>query len=381
MERKEMMNGPYLTIPADFDKERLLEYARLNDEGEFRYPVREVYGALKCSPFGSGRHAGSLPDCSEMNFREYVACGAQHGIELNYTFNANCLSGRELTPSGQKDLEKWIRFLVDCGVRKMTVALPPLLDFIHARFPGIQLYLSVVSGVDSLAKMKWLADAHVLTGVYLHERLYRDMPSLRIITDYCNSRDLEVGVLVNSLCDVNCPYRCYHYNLVAHGSEGGEQPFLWYYGTECNLRRIRDPRNVLNLPWIRPDDMDMYAELGITKFKVVGRDLVRFHADFTRVIQAYNQGHYEGDLFQLFMCFARVERADLFSLVNDKRLSDYLHRVFDGSLHCLSCDDCGFCKPVAAAILHDGAVADRYEKIYRERKKLGMSMGYGESGV
>lgn len=369
-----MINAPYLTVPADFDRNSLLEYARLNGKEGVRYPVREVYGSLKCSPFGSGRHAGSLPDCDEAAFRDYVACGRQHGIELNYTFNSNCLSGRELTPEGQKELEEWVRFLAGCGVGRMTVALPPLLDFIHDRFPEIQLYLSVVSGLDSMPKLKWLADAHALTGVYLHERLYRDIPSLRAVASYCNSHGVEAGVLVNSLCDVNCPYRCYHYNLVSHGAEGEEQPFFWYYGTECNLRRIRDPRNVLTLPWIRPDDMDMYAGLGITKFKVAGRDLVRFQADFVRVAEMYNRGSYQGNLFELLMCFARVERSDLFSLENDELLSDYLLKVFDGELHCLSCDDCGFCRPLADSILSNGETVARYEKMYRDRKRLGMQL-------
>lgn len=355
---------PYFTVPADFVPDTLRTYCGR----DWAVPIREVYGSLKFARFGGGRHDGVLPDCAREDFAAYVRAAADRGIAFNYLLNAACMSGEELTADGQRRLDDWLEFLLGSGVRRITAALPPLVDFVLRRHPGFQVYVSVIAGIDSLSRLRRFLGDRRVAGIYLHESLHRDPPALAAVCRECRSREIEVGMIVNTLCDADCPWRHFHYDLVSHALPGERFPYLWYYGTECKIRRLRDPRQVLRLPWVRPDDIPRYLEAGVTRFKLGGRDLVKFGADFARSVSDYNHAPYEGNLLDLFLCHADVERRGLYHLDNTPRLSRFLDAAFSGELHCRDCDDCGKCADLAAAIAPDPAERERFAALYAKRR-------------
>ena len=355
---------PYFTVPADYSTDTLRTFFACDSD----IPIREVYGTLKFARFGNGRHDDVLPDCARENFVAYVRAAAERGIEFNYLLNAASMSGDELTANGQRRLGRWLEFLSECGVRRVTVALPPLVDFILRRYPGFQVYVSVIAGIDSVSRLRRFLGKRQVAGIYLHETLHRDLPALEAVCCECRARMIEVGMIVNTLCDADCPWRHFHYDLVANATSSEHIPYLWYYGTECKIRRLFDPRQVLRLPWVRPDDIPRYLEAGVTRFKLGGRDLIKFGADFARSVAEYNHRPFEGNLSDLFLCYAQVERRGLYHLDNGPRLSEFLDGVFSGELHCRDCDDCGKCADLAAAIAPDQASCEQFAALCSERR-------------
>ena len=355
---------PYFTVPADYSTDTLLTFSKSNCD----IPIREVYGTLKFAHFGNGRHDNVLPDCAREDFADYVCAAAERGIDFNYLLNASCMSGEELTADGQRRLEHWLEYLSECGVRRVTVALPPLVDFILRRHPSFRVYVSVIAGIDSVTRLRRFLGDRQVAGIYLHESLHRDLPAIEAVCRECRARDIEVGMIVNTLCDADCPWRHFHYDLVAHAMPGERLPYLWYYGTECKIRRLFDPKQVLRLPWVRPDDIPRYLEAGVTRFKLGGRDLIKFGADFARSVIEYNPRPFKGNLFDLFLCYAQVERRGLYHLDNESSLSQFLDVVFSGKLHCRDCDDCGKCSDLAAAIAPDQAFREQFAACYAERR-------------
>lgn len=368
-----MMLEPYFTIPADYKLSTISDYAQLNTNLA-HYKIREVYGSLKSSAFGTGRPPIVIPDCSDETFREYVKTASQLGIAFNYTFNANCLGAADLTKAGLNKIYHYIGYLHDCGVRRMTIAIPTLIDFVNKYFPDIDIYLSIVYGLDSVEKLKWLTEDRCIKSVYIHECLHRRLPELGKLCMFCNENNIEAAILVNSFCDVNCPFRSYHYSMTAHAHGATELPFLWYYGTECNLRRLKDPRKALNIPWIRPDDMEIYTKIGVTRFKYAGRDLFPFGADFKKAVSIYNDRSYQGNLMELLMAFAKVERADLYCLNNTPELGAWLKRVFDGELHCDQCDNCGACSHLLEHVYPSKEIFQKYLKMYEDRRAMARTL-------
>lgn len=368
-----MKTEPYFTVPADYSLATIDSYALLNETLP-HYRIREVYGSIRSSAFGTGRPPVVLPDCSDEEFRAYISAVSRAGIAYNYTFNANCLGATDLTKSGVREIHRFVEHLHDCGVRRMTVAVPSLLDFLNKYFPDIELYLSIVYGLDSVEKLKWLTEERRIKSVYIHERLHRKLPELEKLCGFCNSNDIEAALLVNSFCDVNCPFRSYHYSMTAHANGQSELPFLWYYGTECNLRRLKDPRKALNMPWIRPNDMELYTRTGITRFKYAGRDLFQFGADFSRAVSVYNKRDYKGNLMELLMAFAKVERADLYCLNNTPELADWLQQVFNGEVHCDQCDNCGACAPLLKDIYPSRETFEKYREMYEARRIMAQTL-------
>ena len=186
--------------------------------------------------------------------------------------------------------------------------------------------------------------------------------------------DIEPGMIVNTLCDADCPYRQFHYDLVSHVLPGGERPNLWYYGSECKMRRLLDPKQVLRLPWVRPDDLDRYCDAGVKRFKLGGRDLIKFGADFARSVADYNRRSFTGNLTDLFLCYADVERRGVYRLDNSPELDAYLRANFSGELNCLECSECGKCRDLAAGIAPAPAVRDKYLAAYQQRKSAAMNL-------
>ena len=357
--------NPYFTVPADFVPDTLRTYSGR----DWNIPVREVYGSLKIARFGGGRHDSVLPDCPREDFAAYVRAAAERGIEFNYLLNAACMSGEELTADGQRRLGSWLEFLFECGVRRITAALPPLVDFILRRHPGFRVYVSVIAGIDSVSRLRRFLGDRRVAGIYLHETLHRDLPALADVCRECRARGIEVGMIVNTLCDADCPWRHFHYDLVSHAIPGERFPYLWYYGTECKLRRLRDPKQVLRLPWVRPDDIPRYLEAGVERFKLGGRDLIKFGADFARTVADYNTPPFRGNLSDLFFCYAQVERRGLYHLDNNPRLSAFLDANFSGELHCRDCDDCGKCADLAASIAPDPEARDQFAALCAKRRE------------
>lgn len=363
----------YFTLPADYQTSTIESYATLNKELPY-FPIREVYGSLPQAGHGGGRHPYVLPTCSDNDFRTYIASGQKANIAFNYTLNASCMGNEDLTSEGLKRLDTFISYLYDCGVRRFTVALPSLVDFLNRYYSDASIYLSIVYGLESIPQIQWLSEERHIDSVYIHEKLHRNVKKLKELTNFCHSCGIECAVLVNSFCDINCPYRTCHYNLVGHTTSQTELPFLWYYGTECNLRRLRDPRKALCMPWIRPDDMDLYTELGIDRFKYAGRDLLKFGADFNKAVTIYNDKKYEGNLFKLFMAFADCERADLYHIENTSALGEWLHKVFYEEVHCENCDNCGACSQLIPTVFSDLETYQKYKKMYEDRRNMGLNL-------
>ena len=362
---------PYFTVPADFSSTVLPSYA----EGSLKIPVREVYGSLKNLPIGGGRHSSVLPDCDEEMLTEYIKEASRLGIHFNYLVNASCMSALELTSEGQKQIGAMLEMLLQCGVRRLTISLPPLADFVFLHYPEFDVWLSVISGITSRTHLKRITENRPFCGIYLHEKLHRDLKHLAEVCDECRIRKMEVGMIVNTLCDADCPYRQFHYDLVSHTLPGQkEMPNLWYYGTVCKLRRLMDPKQVLRLPWVRPDDLPRYVELGVSRFKLAGRDLCKFGADFARTVADYTSAHFRGELSSLFLCYADVERRGVYNLGNTPRLSEYLEANFSGELNCLECSDCGRCAELAAEIAPRPEIREKYLSLYRKRRQRAMNL-------
>lgn len=364
----------YFSVPADFAIATIDKNAKANVEKELRYPIREVYGALSTATFGSGRPNTVVPRCDYSMLKEYVGHCVSRDMQFNYTFNAACLSNRELTPGGRDEVLEHIQLLHTSGVSNMTISAPSVLELVGRYFPGIRTTLSVICGVDSLAKVRRLIANHSISGLYVHERLHRNLAELREICKFCTDHNVEVGAIVNVMCHVDCPYRHFHYNYVTHASADRGGPLYAYYDVQCAMQTIKEPRHLLTAPWIRPEDINMYVDLGIRKLKVAGRERVSAGADFIRAVATYNQGHYHGNLFELFACFADESRG-LFTLWNDSCLAAYLTRVFAGEINCSSCDDCGYCRNICERIVHNEEVKNRHLEACERRMEDFLGLG------
>jgi len=73
----------------------------------------------------------------------------------------------------------------------------------------------------------------------------------------------------------------------------------------CSAKRLREPANYIRSIWIRPEDLQLYEQIGYDNFKIVERscpgDLL-----YKRV-KAYSRRSFEGNLLELVGQVARIK--------------------------------------------------------------------------
>jgi collagenase-like PrtC family protease len=328
------MNG--FAVPADFRPETIAALAHAN--ATLDLPVRQVYGSLNPSPYGSGRRAGLLRTVTPEELRRYIACAAAAGIEFDYTLNFSSLGNREY--GGREELRRFLGELAGLGVRRFTVALPTILD-VFADLPEVRVTISTILAVQSPVAMRFVEQFPWVDRVCVPESLNRDLPKLERL---CRATRLEISTIVNSFCLLWCPFRAPHYDYESHAPEGPHD----YLGRLCDSVRRREPAAILGSPWIRPEELDRYLALGVSLFKFSGREMPR--PDFPRSVRSYNERRYEGDLIDLLTGFSAARSMYAIRLHN-RALDRLMPRILArrSGCHPLYCDECGVCSGPEAA--------------------------------
>jgi collagenase-like PrtC family protease len=266
------------------------------------YPVVELFGKLREDAVGGGRAPYQLAPVSRKRLAEHVRDARRAGIGFNYLLNAACLGNREITRTGQSEIEELCTWLTGIGVASVTVSSPLLLRLVKERFPALKVRISVFGGVDRVRKAQmWEemgADCIVLDSLLVN----REFAALERIRKAVRC-DLEL--LVNNSCLSGCAFSPTHMNALAHAGQawhGNGGFFIDWCLLRCTEMKLRDPVNYLRSEWIRPEDLRLYEEMGFDLFKVAERDLPT--PVMANRVRAYAARRYDGNLLDLVQPFA-----------------------------------------------------------------------------
>lgn len=256
--------------------------------------VHEVFGSLPRSVPGSARDGAILPAVDAAGVRRHIAAAHALGIRFNYLVNSSCMGGSELLPEGRSKLLDYFRWIADAGADSVTVTIPYLMELAQTAAPGLEVVVSTIDHVDSVRRARFYRDLGARRAT-LSLMVNRDLASIRRIV---RSGGLEVELLVNEMCLYECPYRAYHYDLMAHGSQGTQSfASIEYPQLGCTRIRMADPVELLRARFVRPEDVARYEAAGVELFKIAGRG--RSGDALLRVAEAYLSRRYEGNLLDL----------------------------------------------------------------------------------
>ncbi len=334
------------SIPANFQPATIEEIGKRNSKWDI--PVGEVYGSLNPSIFGSGRTSQVLHQIKFDTLKKYVQVCKQNDVLFNYTLNFNCASNMEFTEKGRKEIVKFLKKLGSIGINRFTAVLPSMMLLLKETLPDAKVSVSVISSVDSLARLKAFSSSNNVDRIMLPESLNRQVKKLEKLVREGREAGIEFGTIVNGLCLIDCPFREFHYSFNSHAM--GDKKFrpADYYVSRCTLFKLKNPSEILKMGWIRPEDLHHYLDMGITVFKIAGREMPK--PDFAKVIDIYNQGSYDGNLWELFRCFSvlpptePLNYAKMFDLPN-KPLGQFTRRFFEAKSFCTTkdCETCNYC--------------------------------------
>lgn len=336
----------YFSMPADFKKETLEDYEKLNN----RYPdsrVIETYGNITRGNFlESSRSINFLPEINFAALEEYIAYSREKNIRFDYTLNALHMHNMEFSRQGVMEIINFLGKLYRVGVRHLTVALPSLVEIIQSTDFDFNIKASVITQVTNAEKARFCKEMGI-DKIVIDESVNRDFQTLKRIRDTFGE---NIEIIVNSICHKNCTYRMFHYGQIACDSvKTANQASTDYYNHKCLLRRYKNSSALLKMTWVRPEDIKFYTAAGINYFKIQGRHTVE-EGDPVRAVECYFNESFDGDLLELLDLFNPTTHFKV--SLDNRSLDGFIEPFVRGEHFCKNhCSSCGYCERFARKCL------------------------------
>lgn len=244
------------------------------------------------------------------------------GVEVNLALNASCNIPAFIEKAWWKKTYVYLTAIQAAGVDGVIVSHPLLLEFIKANFNLKVVVSSIADITESRTALRYeeLGADVIIPSPDINMNL-RALKNIRGALTRANFR-----LMVNEHCLPACPYKRFHFNQLAH--YGPEDDYF----TRCYQERLMHPERLLSGNVIRPEDLDLYAELD-AEIKIVSR--ITSVEDTLKMVRAYTDKKYSGNFMDLASGFLShvmyIENENLAGL-GQKKLS------CEKTCHC--CDYC-----------------------------------------
>ncbi len=351
-----------LVLASNFDPELV--------DGTADLPVTTFFGNFPTSLTGGGRPPRILPEVDADGFRAHVARIHRAGRQFYATINTNDLDLKEYRPGFAAAFEREIGQLLDLGVDGFVVALPLLIETIRRAHPSVPISVSTFARIRTVTQAEYFLGLGADTIVI--EEANRDFRLLRGL----QRAGARVELLVNQTCIPSCPYRGHHLNTSSVAAQAGREcPLFEYPLLECGLEMVRDPAKIVASILVRPEDLGVYEEIGVDRFKIAGRN--RSTDWLVRAARAYAARKYDGNLLDI-LSFVQVRGPrsalkevearggpaatvgplrEAFQSLSDVTIDNaaypagFLRRIAGTDCAHIACSECGFCAGVAERVL------------------------------
>ena len=360
--------------------------------------VDALFGKLPFDIVGGARPGFVLPDVDRDDVEQYIQACHERGLAFSYLLNAPCLGNLQYSKRGYGQLIELLEWIDQSGADSVTIGMPYLIDLVRERFPRLKVKVSTTARVNTVRKAQQY-EAMGVEEIIIDEHINREFKTLEAIrkTVGCN-----LELILNNICLWQCPYNYEHVNHDGHSSRDGEQDdycYLQYPGYLCLYRKLTEPVELLKSPWIRPEDVSAYEELGYDSFKITERfkrtPLLLEH------VQAYENRRYEGNLLDLFTlprkgAFTPVhleyfikpehvnimkiaELGDVFDLevreliqIDNTKLNGFLEHFKQHDCNQTTCAQCRYCDRVLerVAVTNEGELKKAAQKVKDFSDKL-----------
>ena len=343
-------------------------------------PVSTFFGGFPVQLTGGGRPPQILPPVTSERFRAHLELVHRFSRKFYATLNSNDLGLREYSPGYVDRFLREVRDLVDLGVDGFVIAIPALIEAARTEWPDIPITVSTFARIRTVTQAEYFLGLGARTIIL--EEANRDFRLIRGLVRL----GAEVEILVNQSCLPSCPYRGHHLNTSSLASQpGAAAPSFEYPILECGLEYVRDPSKLISGIFVRPEDLEVFEEAGVHRFKVSGRN--RSTDWLVRSARAYAARSYPGDLTDILSLvqvkapLAALRRATtapggdgarpfveafapLSELSIDNRAfpPDFLRHIASVDCEHTTCEACGYCRGVAERVLR---VAGRPVSEYR----------------
>lgn len=258
--------------------------------------IREVFVAAPKAVGNTGRILAE--DVSMQNLASIVAMCKLKDIEVNAIVNSE--------KENVMGVANFARMAYDIGVDWLTVTDPTIVMNIHHRVPEMKINLSVYARVTHPLMAMEFVDMGVHR-VNLPQYLNRDPDMIKRIADYIKPKGASIELYLNSKCVSSgyCPMAQSHRDWkVTRTEKQTRDPFLAW----CTGRRNKNPIDNVFVPLIRPEDKQIYDDMGIEHYKIASRTDTPERT--IKLVKAWGERKHEGQFHELFSNVFKGESFD-----------------------------------------------------------------------
>jgi len=232
-----------------------------------------------------------------------------------------------------------------------------LLQVLADEAPQIAAQLEAVPSVNNMLDSCHKIEAQLayigVTGfkmpgkIILDRSLNRDLDRLAAISLKMHHQfpAMKIEVLANEGCLPYCPFKLSHDSYIALANINGRSQT---HVINCDIGCMRllddEPYRLLQSPFIRPEDIDLYL-YHVDTIKLCGRTLGS--PFLMNAIKAYRARRYDGNLLDLMDAMSWL--ADKLYVDNRMLSFDFANMLSQCDNHCNSC---GFCQELFESISH-----------------------------
>ena len=362
------------TVGFNWDEELL---------SKINYPeVASIYAGEGNAPIGSGRAPLVIKSVNENQIRKCIKKAHEQGMEFDFTLNSGCLSNKEYTKEGHKEIVEYLERIDELGVDSITVTLPSIINIARKYVPRIKIKVSTFQKIASVEMAKRFEDMGV-DAIMLAENCNRDF---RLIETIRKAVDCKLVLIANVGCIYNCPNSHSHITSTSHSCEYDKKQSIFTiipHSAECMLRKLNNPIEIVKAPYIRPEDVHYYEDLGVDMLKICDRH-TRTEIMEHRV-KAYIKRNYNGNLLDLigqkserksdeinqeefqkllmqsedcakktieYFEYFNFSISELIQIDNKKYPEDFLEWFKKNDCIRSNCDNCCYCKKLAEKVMN-----------------------------
>ena len=279
--------------------------------------------------------------------------GPRRYLLLNSRF---CAPEALVDASGLRGLVRTMRLYVEAGVldgivysdhyllQRLADLAPDLAGVLEA-VPSVNCMLNSFARIE--AQLSWIRGTGFRppARIVLDRSLNRDLDRLAGVARQCRHRwpDMKIGVLANEGCLHYCPYRFSHdaYSSLAR-LQGQDHTDTLNRELGCLRILEEQPHRILQSPFIRPEDLELYL-CHVDTVQLCGRS--RGVPFLTRLLTAYIDRHFDGNLLDLLDSAHSLARR---IHIDNSALSFDFASMLSGCDN--RCDRCGFCLELFGSI-------------------------------
>jgi len=288
-------NRAKFSVACNWDKDLIEQLSQYSSD------IKYIFGKSKADVFSGGRAMKEVHEIEHRNeVKDYIAYAKSHNLDFNYLLNGTVLND-EFSKETTKKIYENLDWISNIGIKWVTVSNPRIARIIHENYSNMNMNISIFAHIRTQRQIEFWQRLGA-KGINLDRDFVKNTKQLALLT---KNTDLELILIANDPCLLNCPYELYHDNVMSKNSITDEK-YYHYCSFICMLEYINNPVEIIKSSFIRPEDIPFYENIGIKNFKIVDRN--RTTSFIVNAVNAYVNKAYDGNLIDLMSIYSTYDR-------------------------------------------------------------------------